>query len=185
MGEPDHFHLSKNNKHTGKTQAMVVKTELCTFSGYRIYPGHGKRFIRGDSKPFWFLNARCRGNFLLKKNPRKLPWTQVYRRLHKKGTLEEVTKKSRRRVVKVQRPIEGADLNYIKAKRNQKPEVRQAAREAALREIKEQKRKKQQEKKAQKTAAAAAQSAKAAKGAKGPKGSKKTANPKAGAKAKK
>ena len=25
---------------------MVVKTELCAFSEYRIYPGHGIRFIK-------------------------------------------------------------------------------------------------------------------------------------------
>merc|ERR1711918_153654 len=97
--------------------SMVVKTELCNFSGMRIYPGHGRRMIRGDSKPFWFLDGRCHADFHMKRNPRKLSWTQLYRRLHKKGTLEEV------------------------AKRSQKPEVRQAAREAALREVKEQKKK--------------------------------------------
>jgi len=79
----------------------------------------------------------------MKRNPRKLDWTQVYRRLHKKGTLEEVQKRRVRRTVKVQRAIEGADLAAIKAKRNQKPEARQAARESALREVKEQKRKAQ------------------------------------------
>ena len=25
---------------------MVVKTELCAFSEYRIYPGHGIKFIK-------------------------------------------------------------------------------------------------------------------------------------------
>merc|ERR1712019_302120 len=115
---------------------MVVKTELCNFSGMRIYPGHGRRFIRGDSKPFWFLDGRCHADFMMKRNPRKLSWTQLYRRMHKKGTLEEVAKKRARRTVKVQRAVEGADLATIKAKRNQKPEVRQAAREAALREVK-------------------------------------------------
>merc|ERR1739844_54044 len=130
-----------------KDKRMVVKTELCNFSGYRIYPGHGRRYIRGDSKPFWFSDHRCHNDFMMKRNPRKLSWTQLYRRLHKKGTLEEVQKRRARRTVKAARPIEGADLAYIRAKRNQKPEVRQAAREAALREIKEQKRKKQAEKK--------------------------------------
>merc|ERR1711974_6845 len=128
--------------------AMVVKTELCNYSGFRIYPGHGRRFIRGDSKPFWFLDGRTHRLFKNRSNPRKVAWTQLYRRLHKKGTLEEVAKRSKRRVVKTARPIEGADLAFIKAKRTQKPEVRQAAREAALREIKEQKRKKTTEKKA-------------------------------------
>mmetsp|Transcript_14160 Transcript_14160/g.19997 ORF Transcript_14160/g.19997 Transcript_14160/m.19997 type:complete len:160 (+) Transcript_14160:34-513(+) len=126
---------------------MVVKTELCNFSGYRIYPGHGRRFIRGDSKPFWFVDSRSHNDFIHKCNPRKLSWTQLFRRLHKKGTLEEIQKRRARKTTKIQRPIEGADLAFIKAKRNQKPEVRQAAREAALREVKEFKRKKQQERK--------------------------------------
>merc|ERR1711976_829011 len=117
--------------HQTRAERMVVKTETCNFSGYRIYPGHGKRYIRCDSRPFWFLNKRCRSGFDLKRNPRKLDWTQLYRRLHKKGTIEEVAKKRTRRTVKVQRGVEGADLAYIRAKRNQKPEVRQAAREAA------------------------------------------------------
>eukprot|EP00300_Choanocystis_sp_HF-7_P035431 c491_g1_i1.p1 GENE.c491_g1_i1~~c491_g1_i1.p1 ORF type:complete len:162 (-),score=42.11 c491_g1_i1:50-508(-) len=126
---------------------MVVKTELCFFSGYRVYPGHGRRFIRGDSKPFWFLNGRTLSVFHQKQNPRKLCWTQVYRKLHKKGTQEEVAKKRIRRVIKVERPIVGAGVDVLRAKRNQKPEVRQAAREAALREVKEEKRKKQAQKK--------------------------------------
>merc|ERR1712146_614602 len=40
----------------------------------------------------------------------------------------------------IQRAIEGASLDVIKARQNQKPEVRAAAREAALREIKEKKK---------------------------------------------
>jgi large subunit ribosomal protein L24e len=91
-------------------------------------------------QPFWFLDSRCARQFRLKRNPRKICWTQVYRRLHKKGTLEEVQKKRARKALKVQRPIEGADLASIKAKRNQKPDVRQAAREAALRFVLEQAR---------------------------------------------
>ena len=79
------------------------------------------------------MNGKCHKDFLFKRNPRKLCWTQVYRRLHKKGTLEEIQKRRARRVVRSQRPIEGADLATLKAKRNQKPEQRQAAREAALR----------------------------------------------------
>merc|ERR1712048_12994 len=127
-----------------KGERMVVKTELCNFSGYRIYPGHGRRFIRGDSKPFWFLDSRSHRSFNLKRNPRKLNWTQLYRRLHKKGALEVVTKRRTRRTVKTQRAIEGADLSFIRAKRNQKPEERKKAQAEAAKDLKAQKRKKQQ-----------------------------------------
>jgi len=132
-----------------------VKTHIiCHFSGFKIYPGHGKKFIRIDSKAFNLIDPKCEALFLKKKNPRKIPWTQVYRKLHKKGTTEEIQKKKTRRAVKLQRAIVGAPLEVIRAKRNQKPEQRQASREAALREIKERKRAKTAQKKeaAKKTA---------------------------------
>jgi hypothetical protein len=27
---------------------MVIKTEVCSFSEYKVYPGHGCRFVRRD-----------------------------------------------------------------------------------------------------------------------------------------
>ncbi|KAG7275928.1 hypothetical protein CRUP_011378 [Coryphaenoides rupestris] len=71
-----------------------MKVELCSFSGYKIYPGHGRRYARIDGK---------------------------------------VAKKRTRRAVKFQRAITGASLADIMAKRNQKPEVRKAQREQAIR----------------------------------------------------
>jgi large subunit ribosomal protein L24e len=82
---------------------------------------------------FTFVSGKCKASFLMKRNPRKISWTQIYRRLHKKGALEEATKKKSRKTQKVQRAIVGASLETIKLKRTQKPEVRAAAREAALR----------------------------------------------------
>ena len=72
---------------------MVVKTETCSFSGLRIYPGHGIFFVRGDSKGFRFIGRKVKSLFHQRLNPRKLAWTVLYRRMHKKGTLEESTKK--------------------------------------------------------------------------------------------
>ena len=72
---------------------MVVKTELCSFSGLRIYPGHGIQYVRTDQNGFRFLNRKAKSYFLQKFNPRKIAWTQLYRRMHKKGTLEESSKK--------------------------------------------------------------------------------------------
>jgi len=70
-----------------------------------------------------------------KVNPRKTPWTVLYRRLHKKGQTEETVKRRTRRTIKFQRAVVGASLEMIRAKRAEKPEVRQAAREAALRYV--------------------------------------------------
>jgi large subunit ribosomal protein L24e len=137
---------------------MVVKTETCSFSGFRIYPGHGIFFIRGDSKGFRFINRKSKSLFTQRLNPRKLAWTTMYRRIRKKGTLEESQKKKARKVNKsATKAVVGASLELIKAKRNQKPEVRAAQREAALREIKAKQAAKQAAKKeANKSKAAAA-----------------------------
>ncbi|KAM9851430.1 large ribosomal subunit protein eL24 [Aulostomus maculatus] len=124
-----------------------MKVELCSFSGYKIYPGHGRRYARIDGKVFQFLNAKCESAFLAKRNPRQINWTVLYRRKHKKGQSEEVTKKRTRRAVKFQRAITGASLAEIMAKRNQKPEVRKAQREQAIRAAKEAKKAKQAAKK--------------------------------------
>uniref|UniRef100_A0A8C6I439 Large ribosomal subunit protein eL24 n=1 Tax=Mus spicilegus TaxID=10103 RepID=A0A8C6I439_MUSSI len=130
-----------------------MKVELCSFSGYKIYPGHGRRYARTDGKVFQFLNAKCESAFLSKRNPRQINWTVLYRRKHKKGQSEEIQKKRTRRAVKFQRAITGASLAVIMAKRNQKPEVRKAQREQAIRAAKEAKKAKQASKK---TAMAAA-----------------------------
>merc|ERR1712127_977406 len=123
---------------------MVVKTEVCSYSGFRIYPGHGIKYVRGDSKSFLFINRKSKSYFHQKFNPRKIAWTLLYRRMHKKGTLEDTQKKTKRKVSKgAPKAVVGASLELIK----QKPEVRAAAREAALREIKERAKAKQAEKK--------------------------------------
>ncbi|XP_054047866.1 60S ribosomal protein L24 [Rissa tridactyla] len=135
--------------------AAIMKVELCSFSGYKIYPGHGRRYARTDGKVFQFLNAKCESAFLSKRNPRQINWTVLYRRKHKKGQSEEIQKKRTRRAVKFQRAITGASLAEIMAKRNQKPEVRKAQREQAIRAAKEAKKAKQATKKTAVSAAKA------------------------------
>lgn len=127
---------------------MVVKTEACSFSGLRIYPGHGIFFVRGDSKGFRFISRKVKSLFTQRLNPRKIAWTTMFRRLHKKGTLEESGKAKKRRANRsATKAVTGMSLEQIKLKRNQKPEVRAAAREAALREVKERAKAKQVAKK--------------------------------------
>merc|ERR1712117_1017267 len=67
-------------------------------------------------------------------------WTVLYRRKHKKGTEEDVSKKRNKRTQRFQRAVVGATLQDIMAKRNQKPEVRKVQREQAVRAAKEQKK---------------------------------------------
>uniref|UniRef100_A0A8C5MUG4 Large ribosomal subunit protein eL24 n=1 Tax=Leptobrachium leishanense TaxID=445787 RepID=A0A8C5MUG4_9ANUR len=70
-----------------------MKVQLCSFSGYKIYPGHERRYARTDGKVFQFLNAKCESAFFSKRNPRQINWTVLYRRKHKKGLSEEIQKK--------------------------------------------------------------------------------------------
>ncbi|KAG0220223.1 60S ribosomal protein L24 [Mortierella sp. NVP41] len=119
---------------------LFNKIEICAFSGAKIYPGKGKIYVRVDNRSFRFVNGKAESLFLQRKNPRKISWTVLFRRMHKKGISEEVAKKRTRRTVKHQRAVVGASWEAIRAKRNQKPEVRAAARAAALRDGKEKKK---------------------------------------------
>ena len=129
---------------------------LCSFSGFKIYPGHGKRVIKADGRSFDFINGKCEKSHAMKRNPRKINWTVLYRRKHRKGQQEEISKKRSRRTTKFQRAITGATLADIMAKRNQKPEVRKAQRDQAIRAYKEKQKAKQATKKTTKPAAAKA-----------------------------
>ena len=73
-----------------------MRVDRCDFSGFKVYPSKGKTYVRGDSKvgfvspfglhvayqaqTFRFLNSKNESLFMQRKNPRKLAWTQVYRR---------------------------------------------------------------------------------------------------------
>ncbi|KAJ7554118.1 hypothetical protein O6H91_06G125800 [Diphasiastrum complanatum] len=130
---------------------MVLKTEICRFSGAKIYPGRGIRFVRADSQVFLFVNSKCKHYFHNRLKPAKLTWTALYRKQHKKDIHAEAVKKRRKTSSKpYSRSIVGASLEVIQKKRSEKTEVRAAAREAALREIKERIKKTKDEKKAKK-----------------------------------
>merc|ERR1712170_169080 len=118
----------------------IMKIELCVYSGYKIYPGHGRSLIKVDGKNYKFLSGRTHKAHLLKRNPREVTWTVLYRRKHKKGQEEDVSKKRNKRTQKFQRAVVGATLQDIMAKRNQKPEVRKAQREQAVRAAKDAKK---------------------------------------------
>ena len=92
--------------------------------------------IRRDGKPIWLGSSKAYSLTIQRKKAAKLVWTQAWRRLHKKGITETTTKKKRTRTGKVQRAVVGASLDDIKKKASQKSEVRTAAREAALKELK-------------------------------------------------
>merc|ERR1711912_154877 len=113
--------------------STTMRTEICQFSGLKIYPGHGKSFVRFDGKKVILINGKSETLLKNKKNPRKVTWTVLYRRKHKKGTMTEIdARKRNKRAVKVNRGIGGQSWAEIQAKKNQKPEIRKAQRDAAI-----------------------------------------------------
>merc|ERR1712142_1280306 len=120
--------------------SKMSTTVLCQFSGLKIYPGHGKRMIRIDNRSFNLLSAKCEALHLAKKNPRKISWTVLYRRKFKKGVQVDVAKRRTRRNQKNARAIQGSSWTEILAKRNQKPEIRKAQRDQAVKDAKAKKK---------------------------------------------
>lgn len=132
-----------------------MKVEIDSFSGSKIYPGRGTLFVRGDSKIFRFQSSKSASLFQQRKNPRRISWTVLYRRQHKKGISEETSKRRTRKTVKHQRAIVGASLELIKERRSQKPAERKATRDAKLAKDKESKKTAKAERKAEKAKSAA------------------------------
>ncbi|KAI9913790.1 hypothetical protein PsorP6_005286 [Peronosclerospora sorghi] len=170
---------------------MVIKTETCSFSEGRIYPGHGSRYIRRDGSAYVFINSKSKSLFLQRKKATKIVWTLGWRRMNKKlkvcggrkyciedpdvvltlllpRQVEEVTRRRTRKSTKIQRAIVGVSVEDIRKKRNQKPEVRAAAR-AALKEAKERS-------KTKKTVTKVEHANKTSKGSNAPRAQKKSGN---------
>ncbi|KAJ8662098.1 60S ribosomal protein L24 [Lichtheimia ornata] len=97
--------------------------------GSRFAPSPATRFTL--PRTFRFINGKTESYFLQRLSPRKIRWTQIYRRVNKKGISVEVRAKRTRRTVKHERAVVGASWEEIRAKRTEKPEARAAARQAA------------------------------------------------------
>ena len=54
---------------------MVIKHQTCEYSEYKIFPGHGKKFISKDGKVHLFINGKM--NRLYKHHIKsvKLTWS--------------------------------------------------------------------------------------------------------------
>ncbi|KAK9798171.1 hypothetical protein WJX73_005881 [Symbiochloris irregularis] len=143
---------------------MVLRNVTCKWSGLRIYPGRGIFFTRIDGQQFLFLNKKCKSLYHNRKRPAKIAWTTTYRKAHKKDQDTIVARKKRRAATRTQaRAIGGASLEVINKRRAEKPEMRKASREAALREVKERMKKQRQDKVALKSSQASKTAGKGAK----------------------
>ena len=73
---------------------MVIKYDTCSYSGYKIAPGHGLRFCEVNGKTHLFINKKNHRLYLNGKKPLKIRWNLKWRTAHKKGQVEEAKKKS-------------------------------------------------------------------------------------------
>merc|ERR1712036_143512 len=145
--------ISRVSSRTYRTSKM--RAEICQFSGLKIYPGHGKSYVRFDGKKIMLINGKSEKLLKAKKNPRKVTWTILYRRKHKKGTMTEIDARKRsRRALKTKRGVAGTSWADIQAKKAVKPEVRKAQRDAAIAAAKAKKKSADEKKKAARKAAA-------------------------------
>jgi len=128
---------------------MVVRTETCAFSEYRIYPGHGLRVVRTDGNVVILSNSKCKGLLKQRKKPAKLVWTQAWRRANKKLRVEQVNRKKTKKTTRFQRAIVGASLDEIKKVRTQKHE-RKEAREKKMEDMKAKAKELKEQRKAEK-----------------------------------
>merc|ERR1712061_7789 len=96
--------------------------------------GRGIKFVAKDGKVSLFLSAKADSLFHQRIKPVKLRWTQAWRRMNKKGRVDDQGKKRTRKAQKFQKAIVGMSFEDIKKKKAQKPELRKQAQEAAAKE---------------------------------------------------
>ncbi len=103
---------------------MVVKTDVCSYTEGKIYPGHGKRFAAKDGKVHNFITKKCANFYHKKTKAVKLTWTQAWRRFNKKVKMDDQARRKTKRTTRVQKAIVGMSLDEIKRKKAEKPEER-------------------------------------------------------------
>ncbi len=123
---------------------MVIKYQTCSFSEYKIAPGHGMRYAEVNGKTHMFITKKVHKLFRHGKKPLNIRWTLKWRTGHKKNKTEEtkskVQKQKKERQVKA---IVGISLEEINRIRESMKEERanDAARYKYAQEIKEKRKK--------------------------------------------
>jgi len=128
---------------------MVTKTERCSYTEFKIFPGRGRRFISKDGKTHYFISNKARQMFHQKIKPVKLTWTLAWRAFNKKIKVDDVVRKRTRKTTRVQKAVVGMSLDEIKRRKAETREARDKNADSAAKEIKERKTKVQQQKKQQ------------------------------------
>ena len=129
---------------------MVTKTELCSYTENKIWPGRGRRHIGRDGKTYFFISTKARSMFHQRIKPVKLTWTLAWRRFNKKIRVDELNRKRKTKTRTVQKAVVGMSLDEIKRRKAETREDHDKKHDIAVKEIKERKLKEMQAKKAEK-----------------------------------
>ena len=52
----------------------------CSFCGEKLKTGTGKMFVTNANRIFYFCSGKCEKNWRMKRNPKKLKWTETHRK---------------------------------------------------------------------------------------------------------
>merc|ERR1711971_529671 len=84
---------------------MVINTELCHYTEYKVYPGRGQRFVAKDGRVSFFITKKADSLFHQKIKAVKLTWSQAWRRMNKKGKIDTNARKKKGRTQKFAKAI--------------------------------------------------------------------------------
>ena len=118
---------------------MVVRTDMCTFSEQKIYPGRGNRIISKDGRLFFLSGSKTDALFTRKVKGQEVRWTIIWRRVNKKIKTDDTNKRKKRRNKKIVRDIQGLAREEIRRRQGETKEEKAAQNEKAIRELKERK----------------------------------------------
>jgi len=123
---------------------MVIKYQTCSFSEYKIAPGHGIRYAEVNGKTHIFISKKTHRLFRNGKKPLNIRWTLKWRTSHKKGKVEEAkSRTTRQRKERQVKAIVGLSLEEITRIRESMKEERasDAQRYKYAQEIKDKRKK--------------------------------------------
>ncbi|GBE59297.1 NUDIX family protein [Babesia ovata] len=99
------------------TVTTTIKTELCSFSDYRVYPGRGQKFVARDGKVYFFLTSKAASLHKQRVKPAKVKWTPSWRKANKKFQTVVSHRRRSKKAAKYQKAFLGLSLEELKAKR--------------------------------------------------------------------
>ena len=124
---------------------MVIKYNICSFSEYKIAPGHGLKYCEVNGKTHMFITKKVHRLYLHGKKPLNIRWSLKWRNAHKKGKVEEAKKKINRqkkeKQVKAIVGISVEEINRIKESYKNDSKVADAERFNYAKAIKEKRKK--------------------------------------------